>query len=149
MQLTALLFVIVIAAQAQDLPEGKGKELVQDRCSACHDLDLLYAEHDSKQQWAQIVNNMVSRGATGTSEELATIIDYLAANFGEEAPKINVNTAGAEDLQSRLMLTAHEADALVQYRKDHGRIKDWAALSKIPGLDSKKLESQKDRIVFD
>jgi competence protein ComEA len=92
---------------------------------------------------------MVSRGAIGTSEELATIIAYLAANFGTEAAKINVNTAAAEDLQSNLMLTPQEAATLVQYRKDHGKIKDWVALSKIPGIDSKKLESHKDQIVFD
>ncbi len=149
MRLCALLFVILAGAEAQDLPDGKGKDLVEDRCSTCHGLDLLFAEHDSKQQWSQIVNDMVSRGATGTSEELATIIDYLAANFGPEVAKINVNTAAAEDLQSSLMLTAKEAATLVQYRKDHGKIKDWAALSQIPGIDSKKLESNKGRIVFD
>jgi competence ComEA-like helix-hairpin-helix protein len=149
MRRSALFFVLLAAAQAQDLPDGKGKDLVEDRCSTCHGLDLLLAEHDSKAQWSQIVNDMVSRGATGTADELATIVDYLVANFGPEAAKINVNTAAAEDLQSSLMLTAQEAAALVQYRKDHGKIKDWAALSKIPGIDSKKLESHKDRIVFD
>jgi competence ComEA-like helix-hairpin-helix protein len=149
MRRTAVLFVLIAVAQAQDLPAGKGKDLVEDRCSSCHGLDLLLAEHDSKAQWSQIVNEMVSRGATGSAEELATIVDYLAANFGPEVTKINVNTAALEDLQSSLMLSAPEAAAIVQYRKDHGKIKDWAALSKIPGIDSKKLESHKDRIVFE
>jgi competence ComEA-like helix-hairpin-helix protein len=149
MRRSAVLLVLIAAAQAQDLPGGKGKDLVEDKCSSCHGLDLLLAEHDSKAQWSQIVNEMVSRGATGSAEELATIVDYLAANFGPEVAKINVNTAAAEDLQSGLMLSAPEAAAIVQYRKDHGKIKDWAALSKIPGIDSKKLESHKDRIVFD
>jgi competence ComEA-like helix-hairpin-helix protein len=149
MRRSAVLFVLLAAAQAQDLPDGKGKDLVEDRCSTCHGLDLLFAEHDAKQQWSQIVNDMVSRGATGTAEELQTIVDYLAANFGPEAAKINVNTAAEEELQSSLMLSAQEAAAIVQYRKEHGKIKDWAALSKIPGVDSKKLESHKDRITFD
>ena len=149
MRRSAVLLVLIAAAQAQDLPGGKGKDLVEDKCSSCHGLDLLLAEHDSKAQWSQIVNEMVSRGATGSAEELATIVDYLAANFGPEVAKINVNTAAAEDLQSGLMLSAPEAAAIVQYRKDHGKIKDWVALSKIPGIDSKKLESRKDRIVFD
>jgi competence ComEA-like helix-hairpin-helix protein len=149
MRRSALLFVLIAAAQAQDLPDGKGKDLVEDRCSSCHGLDLLLAEHDSKAQWSQIVNEMVSRGATGSAEELATIVDYLAANFGPEFAKINVNTATAEELQSSLTLSAPEASAIVQHRKDHGKIKDWATLSKIPGIDLKKLESHKDRIVFD
>ena len=92
---------------------------------------------------------MVSRGATGSAEELATIVDYLAANFGPEAAKIDVNSAAAEELQSGLMLTAPEAAAIVQFKKDHGKIKDWTVLSKIQGVDSKKLESHKDRITFD
>jgi len=149
MRRSALLFVLIAGVQAQDLPGGKAKDLVEDRCSSCHGLDLLLAEHDSKAQWSQIVNEMVSRGATGSAEELATIVDYLAANFGPEVAKINVNTAAVEELQSSLTLSAAEAAAIVQYRKDHGKIKDWAALSKVPGIDAKKLESHKDRIVFD
>jgi competence ComEA-like helix-hairpin-helix protein len=149
MRRVAVFFVLLTAAQAQDLPDGKGKDLVEDRCSSCHGLDLLLAEHDTKQQWSGIVNDMVSRGASGTAEELQTIIDYLAKNFGPEAVKIHVNAASAEDLQSGLMLTAPEAAAIVQYRKEHGKIKDWEALSKIPGIDAKKLESHKDLIVFD
>jgi competence ComEA-like helix-hairpin-helix protein len=149
MRRSALLFVLIARVQGQDLPDGKGKDLVEDRCSSCHGLDLLLAEHDSKAQWSQIVNEMVSRGATGSAEELATIVDYLAANFGPEAAKINVNSAAAEELQSGLMLTAPEAAAIVQFKKDHGKIKDWTVLSKIQGVDSKKLESHKDRITFD
>jgi competence ComEA-like helix-hairpin-helix protein len=149
MRRSALLFLLIAAVQAQDLPDGKGKDLVEDRCSSCHGLDLLLAEHDGKAQWSQIVNEMVSRGATGSAEELATIVDYLTANFGPEAAKLNVNTATAEELQSSLTLSAPDAAAIVQYRKDHGKIKDWAALSKVPGIDSKKLESHKDRITFD
>ena len=60
-----------------------------------------------------------------------------------------MNSAAAEELQSGLMLTAPEAAAIVQFKKDHGKIKDWTVLSKIQGVDSKKLESHKDRITFD
>jgi competence ComEA-like helix-hairpin-helix protein len=149
MRRVAVLFAVLAAAQAQDLPDGKGKDLVEDRCSSCHGLDLLLAEHDTKQQWSGIVNDMVSRGASGTADELETIVDYLAKNFGPEAVKIHVNTAATEDLQSGLTLTAPEAAAIVQYRKEHGKIKDWDTLSKIPGVDAKKLESHKDLITFD
>src|ERR1700733_6865652 len=149
MRRSALLFVFMAAAQAQDLPDGKGKDLVEDRCSSCHGLDLLLAEHDTKQQWSGIVNEMVSRGASGTAEELQTIVDYLAKNFGPDAAKIHVNTAAAEDLESGLMLSAPEAAAIVQYRKEHGKIKDWDTLSKTPGVDVKKRESHKDLIAFD
>ncbi len=146
MRRSALFFVLtavlIAGAWAQDLPDGKGKDLVEDRCSSCHGLDLLLAEHDSKAQWSQIVNEMVSRGATGSAEELATIVDYLATNFGPEVAKINVNTAAVEEMQTSLKLTPQEAGAIVQYRKDHGKINDWATLSKIPGIDPKEARRQ-------
>ena len=68
-------------AQAQDLPAGKGKDLVENTCGSCHGLDVVVAQHATKDGWASIVDYMVSRGATGTPEEIQTIVDYLAKNF--------------------------------------------------------------------
>ena len=71
-------------AQAQDLPEGKGKELLQMICADCHGLDVITSQRATKDGWASIVDSMVSRGASGTKEQLDTLIDYLAKNFGPE-----------------------------------------------------------------
>jgi competence protein ComEA len=90
----------------------------------------------------------VSRGATGTPEEIATIVDYLAKNFPAVAAKTNVNKATSMDLQTQLELTAKDADAIVKYRTDHGNFKDWDGLAKVPGIDTAKLTAKKDSIVF-
>jgi competence protein ComEA len=132
--------------QAQDLPAGKGKELVENTCGSCHGLDVVVAQHATKDGWASIVDYMVSRGATGTPEEIATIVDYLARNF--PAAKVNVNKATAMDLQTQLELTAKDAEAIVKFRTDHGDFKDWDGLAKVPNIDAKKLEAKKDSIVF-
>jgi competence protein ComEA len=135
-------------AQAQDLPAGKGKELVENTCGSCHGLDVVVAQHATKDGWASIVDYMVSRGATGTPEEINTIVEYLAKNFPPEATKVNVNKASSMDLQTQLELTAKDADAIVKYRTDHGDFKDWDALAKVPGVDSAKLTAKKSMIVF-
>jgi competence protein ComEA len=132
--------------QAQDLPAGKGKELVENTCGSCHGLDVVVAQHATKDGWSSIVDYMVSRGATGTPEEIATIVDYLSKNF--PAAKVNVNKATAMDLQSQLELTAKDSETIVKYRTDHGDFKDWDGLAKVPGIDAKKLEVKKDSIVF-
>lgn len=141
----ALSFPLV---QAQDLPPGKGKTLVENTCGSCHGLDVVVSQHATKDGWSSIVDYMVSRGATGTPEEISTIVDYLAKNFPAEAAKTNVNKATSMDLQSSLELTAKDADAIVKYRTDHGDFKDWDSLMKVPGIDTAKLTAKKDSIAF-
>lgn len=135
-------------AQAQDLPPGKGKDLVENTCGSCHGLDVVVAQHATKDGWQSIVDYMVSRGATGTPAELSTIVDYLAKNFPAAAATTNVNKASSMDLQTNLELSAKDADAIVQYRTDHGDFKDFDSLTKVPGVDTAKLTAKKDSIVF-
>ena len=135
-------------AQAQDLPPGKGKELVENTCGSCHGLDVVVSQHATKDGWASIVDYMVSRGATGTPEEINTIVEYLAKNFPPEATKVNVNKASSMDMQMQLELTAKDADAIVKYRMDHGDFKDWDSLAKVPDVDTAKLTAKKSMIVF-
>ena len=134
--------------QAQDLPPGKGKDLVENSCGSCHGLDVVVSQHATKDGWASIVDYMVSRGATGTPQEIATIVDYLAKNFPALPSKVNVNKATAMDMQTQLALTAKDAEAIVKYRTDHGDFKDYDSLSKVPGIDAKQLDAKKDSIVF-
>jgi len=72
------------AAAAVALPIGPGKELVEARCTACHDLERVTATKRQKTQWPTLVANMVGRGAVATPDEAQAISSYLAANFGGE-----------------------------------------------------------------
>jgi competence ComEA-like helix-hairpin-helix protein len=146
--LISFLAISLTVAHAQDLPAGKGKDLVENTCGSCHGLDIVVSQHATKDGWASIVDYMVSRGASGTPAEIATIVDYLAKNFPAAATKTNVNKATSMDLQTQLELTAKDADAIVKYRTDHGDFKDWDGLVKVPGIDAKKLETKKDSIAF-
>jgi competence protein ComEA len=133
--------------QAQDLPAGKGKDLVENTCGSCHGLDVVVAQHATKDGWSSIVDYMVSRGASGTPAEIATIVDYLAKNF-PAATKTNVNKASSMDLQTALELSAKDADAIVKYRTANGDFKDFDSLTKVPGVDTAKLTAKKDSIGF-
>src|ERR1700683_5768397 len=116
--LIPFLAISLTVAQAQDLPAGKGKDLVENTCGSCHGLDVVVAQHATKNGWSSIVDYMVSRGASGTPAEIATIVDYLAKNFPAAANKTNVNKATSMDLQTQLELTAKDAEALVKHRGD-------------------------------
>jgi cytochrome c5 len=72
------------AATPVALPSGPGKELVEARCTACHDLERVASATRQKSQWPALVANMVNRGAVATPEEAQAISSYLASHFGGE-----------------------------------------------------------------
>jgi putative heme-binding domain-containing protein len=76
----------VLAGQAQTLPEGTGKAEFQRVCSGCHSASMATGQRMDQAQWTGVVNDMVSRGAQGTQQDLDNIIAYLTANYGKRQP---------------------------------------------------------------
>ena len=146
--LPALLFASLVGTAFAQLPDGPGKDATQQVCATCHALDLLPAHRQSRDEWTSTIQKMITAGAQGTEEQFTAVLDYLAKNFGPEAPKVNVNQASAADLQSGLGLTDKEAAAVVKYRTDKGPFKTADDFKKVPDLDFKKIDAQKDRLVF-
>jgi competence ComEA-like helix-hairpin-helix protein len=132
-------------AHSQDLPEAKGRDLYEKICGACHGTDVVFKTRTTKEKWKNTVDEMASRGAEGTDEQLDIIIDYLAKCFG---PRVNVNKAAAKEIETQFELTNTEAEAIVKYRQDKGDFKDVAGLKDVPGLDFAKIESVRYRIIF-
>lgn len=144
--ISATLFLTVANAQ-EKLPQGPGRETLIRICSACHSAENVVGMAKTREEWGAVVGEMVADGAQGTDEEFNQIVDYLAAHF-PKTPKINVNKAAASDLMSGLELSAKEAEALVHYREEKGNFKSVEDVEKVPGLDAKKIEAKKDRLVF-
>lgn len=139
-----------VAAWGQtELPEGKGKEIVQSVCTQCHGLRDVTASKMTLEDWQNTVYDMVARGAPLLEEEMDVVAQYLAANFGKEkTDKANVNKATAKELETSLKLSAKEAEEVVRYRSQNGNFSKWEDLQKVPGLDAKKVEAMKDRLAF-
>jgi glucose dehydrogenase len=72
-------------APLAELPEGEGKPAVQRICGACHGVGTFVQSRMSREEWRQVVTDMVARGATGTPAELQTVVDYLAKNLASPA----------------------------------------------------------------
>jgi competence ComEA-like helix-hairpin-helix protein len=130
-------------ADAQ-LPDGQGKETIQKICSSCHDTDTVIGIRRTRIGWERSVEQMISRGAKGSDDDFATIIDYLVTNFG----KINVNTAQAKDLETFLGLPEKEAQAIAAYREQNGKFKDFAQLKTVPNVNGEKLDENRSRVAF-
>jgi putative heme-binding domain-containing protein len=78
-----------IFGQAQSFPEGKGRADFQRICITCHGVATATSQRMTRAEWMRVVDDMVSRGAQGTQDELNNVMTYLTANFGK---------AGAADL---------------------------------------------------
>jgi competence protein ComEA len=131
------------------LPDGPGKDATVKVCSTCHEPNRVAAFRLTRDGWEATVNDMKWRGAKGTDEEFAAIVEYLAANFlGEAAPKLNMNRATSIELESVLSLLRKEAAAVIAYRDKVGGFKTIDDLRKVPGVDFKKVEAGKDRVIF-
>ena len=143
--LILLPLLFALPAQPQDLPEAKGKDLYEKICGACHGTDVVFKTRTTKEKWKNTVDEMASRGAEGTDEQLDVIIDYLAKCFG---PRVNVNKAAAKEIETQFELTSTEAEAIVKYRQDKGDFKDVAGMKNVPGMDFAKIESVRYRVIF-
>jgi competence protein ComEA len=150
--LAAVSFPMALSGAGQsDLPDGPGKAVVERICSGCHGVGVFTANRATRELWEAVVDDMVSRGAEGTDEEINQVVEYLSKNFGPAkaaGQKVNVNKATAEELAKTLAISQGDASAIVQYRAKNGNFKNLEALKSVPGIDGKKIEEQKDRIEF-
>jgi len=136
-----------LPSQQDALPAGPGRDITLKVCSGCHQPGIVASLRLTSEGWAAVMKDMVREGAKGTDAELAQVLDYLSTNFLGEAPRpINLNTAPAIDLESVVGLLRSEARALIAYR-EKTPCKALDDLKNVPGLDFKKIEAAKDRVV--
>ena len=141
-----LLFSMQLYAQ---LPEGPGREETERLCKGCHELERSVSRRQDREGWQVTINKMVAFGTKGTDEEFVLILDYLTKHYpAGEVPPVNVNTAAAIEMESRLSLKRSQAAAIIAYRTKNGKFKTIEDLKKVPGVDAAKIEAKKDRIVF-
>ena len=54
-------------------------------CGACHPLETVTSQRRTRPQWQESIDQMIARGAKGTPEEFAAVLDYLVRNHGPAA----------------------------------------------------------------
>jgi len=81
--LTCSLSSLTVAARSSD----RGRELVEDVCTYCHNLDRLRGQQLSREEWRGLTKGMISEGAPVTDEELSMILDYLTKHYGRRAQR--------------------------------------------------------------
>ena len=76
-----LLIVVSVAGSAQDQSRATFLKV----CGACHSVESAVSPRRSRERWQETINAMVARGAKGTPEEFAAVLDYLSTRYGAAA----------------------------------------------------------------
>jgi competence ComEA-like helix-hairpin-helix protein len=126
------------------IPDAPARAALKKICGNCHEVETVVASRRTRIGWERSVEDMVTRGAEGSDEDMAAIVDYLTAYFG----KVNVNTALAPELEKLLGFSPGEAQAIVAYRERNNKIKDFEELKKVPGVSAEKLQAKRGLIAF-
>lgn len=88
---TAIWLVLTVAlatlsmAVPQELPEGEGKKLLEQRCAGCHSLEPVVSLKQSQGAWKELVVKMVGYGAQLDDKEVDVATEYLTKHFGPES----------------------------------------------------------------
>lgn len=72
----------VVGYLEKNFGEDRGKKLVEDICSLCHEWQRVEGHELTKEQWGGVIKGMIFEGAPVTDEEFNLIVEYLARNYG-------------------------------------------------------------------
>jgi competence protein ComEA len=116
----------------------------QEVCGRCHTPDRITGIKKSGLEWKETIEKMILKGAQVSDEDYDPILAFLVRNFD----RIDINWVESGELVVALGLTQDEAEKIVAYRKEHGDFKDFDSVTKVPGVDVKKLEAKKSSFMF-
>jgi len=114
-------------------------------CVGCHEVDLVVARRHTRIEWEGVMEDMIARGTKGSEEELTLLVEYLNKHLG----KVNVNAATGKELQDALKISDKDAVAIVSWREQHGRFKNFEEVRKVPGLDAANIAEKRGWMVFE
>jgi len=132
-------------SEASKPPRAEPPPVFARMCAGkCHSADRITDGRRSRAQWGEVLDKMVGEGAEGSDEDFTAVARYLVGEYG----RVNVNADPADDLALVLHLDVKDAEAIVTYRKEHGKFEDFAALTAVPGIAADTLQKRRDAIVF-
>src|SRR5206468_2033715 len=73
------------AAAQTTLPNAPAKDVVQNSCTLCHQLNVIMNAGHTPEEWARIVGDMINKGAQVAPAQASVVTQYLASNFPPRA----------------------------------------------------------------
>jgi hypothetical protein len=135
------------ASAWSQLPDGPGRAETIKVCGTCHPAERGASVRLTREGWEDVITRMAGLGARGTDAELAAVLEYLATQFkGQAAVPLNLNRATSVELESVAGFLRRESAAWMAHRvkRPCTTLEDLRAVA---GVDFKKIEKRRDRLV--
>jgi len=71
------------AQAANPLPADRNQQMVSGRCIICHSLEMIAQQHETRDEWAAIVDRMISHGMPVGPGDKERILAYLTKHLGQ------------------------------------------------------------------
>src|SRR5580692_5307396 len=147
--LTAALAAESMAAP-QELPEGEGKKLLEERCAGCHGLQPVVSLKQSHDAWKELVVKMVGYGAQLDDKEVDVATEYLTKHFGPESSAAAAKPDSLEEKTAKRYIegicsSCHDAGLI---RATEATKKEWFDIvTRMNGLDAGVSQRDVDLLV--
>ena len=66
------------------IPEGRGKDVVLNVCTMCHDLTRIKRSRHTMEEWEDVLSTMLNEGAPLSDADFPIVLNYLTKSFGVE-----------------------------------------------------------------
>jgi cytochrome c5 len=70
-----------LVANHGPIPDGRGKEIVLNTCTMCHDLKRIKLGRRSPEEWEETLISMLNEGAPLSDADFPVVHAYLSKNF--------------------------------------------------------------------
>jgi cytochrome c5 len=147
--LTVALATLSLAAP-QELPEGEGKKLLEERCASCHSLKPVVSLKQSQDAWKELVVKMVGYGAQLDRKEVDVATQYLTKYFGPKSPAAAAKPDSPEEKIAKRYIqgicsSCHEAGLI---RSTEATKQEWFDIvTRMNGLDAGVSQRDVDLLV--
>ena len=132
-------FATLSMAAPQELPEGEGKKLLEERCVSCHSLKPVVSLKQNPGTWKKLVVKMVGLGARLDDKEVDVATGYLAKYFGPENPAASAKPDSPEEKIAKRYIqgicsSCHDAGLI---RSTEATKQEWLDIvTRMNGLDA-------------
>jgi virginiamycin B lyase len=93
--IAAALLCTALPTSGEELPEGKGKEMVAGTCTSCHTFASRVGAGYTAKGWRTVMRMMLNHGVPIPPDQLGTITEYLIENFPEKSKPAGVVVPGS------------------------------------------------------
>jgi cytochrome c5 len=137
-------------AAPQELPEGEGKKLLEERCASCHSLKPVFSLKQSQSAWKELVVKMVGYGAQLNGKEVDVSAKYLAKYFGPESSATAATPDSPEERTAKRLIeglcsSCHDAGLI---RSTEATKQEWFDIvTRMNGLDAGVSQRDVDLLV--